>query len=323
MSSAWTLSSMPSNDKQGAERINLVAVIGPTAVGKTTLALTLAQRFGGEIVGADSRQIYRYMDVGTAKPTAGERARVPHHLIDIVDPDETLTLGQYQQLAIDAIADIAGRGRLPILVGGTGLYVKTVVEGWTIPRVPPDHALRGALAREAESYGPTRLHQQLQSVDPAAARKVDPRNVRRVIRYLEVYHATGEPISSRQSKEPPPYQTLQLGLTLRRERLYEHIDARVDAMLRDGLLDEVRGLLARGYAETLPALSGFGYRQLIAYLRGSLSFQQAVHETKKETRRFVRRQYAWFPLDDPNILWLDADEHAFEKAADALVQFIQ
>src|SRR5438876_6542807 len=140
MSSAWTLSSMPSNDKQGAERINLVAVIGPTAVGKTTLALTLAQRFGGEIVGADSRQIYRYMDVGTAKPTAGERARVPHHIIDIVDPDETLTLGQYQQLAIDAIADIAGRGRLPILVGGTGLYVKTVVEGWTIPRVPPDHA---------------------------------------------------------------------------------------------------------------------------------------------------------------------------------------
>ncbi len=303
-------------------RIKLAAVVGPTAVGKTALSIALAKKFAGEIIGADSRQIYRCMDIGTAKPTRDDRARVPHHLIDLVDPDETLTLAQYKQLANQKIHDIHARGKLPLLVGGTGLYVKTVLEGWTIPEVAPDFLLRGQLEREVQTYGSDSLYRQLQQVDPIAAQKVDARNIRRVIRYLEVYHTTGQPISSRQRKAPPPYRILQLGLTLPREKLYRRIDARVDQMMRDGLLDEVRDLLARGYDENLPALSGFGYRQLIQHLHGARSLEDVVSETKKETRRFVRRQYAWFALDDPQILWLDADEHAAERASEALEQFI-
>jgi tRNA dimethylallyltransferase len=312
---------LPHEGERATISIKLIAIVGPTAAGKTSLAIRLAETCDGEIIGADSRQIYRHMDIGTAKPTASERARVSHHLIDLVEPDETLTLGQYKQLANAAIEEISSRGKLPFIVGGTGLYLKTVLEGWTIPAVEPNFTLRAQLLAEAQTHGNAYLHQKLQNVDPSAAQKVDARNVRRVIRYLEVYYATGEPISSRQSKEPPPYETLQLGLTLPREKLYRRIDERVDEMMAHGLLDEVRHLLAMGYDADLPSLSGFGYRQLIQHLRGELTLEQAVVETKKETRRFVRRQYAWFPLDDPNILWLDADGDPFVRACAALEEF--
>ncbi len=314
-------SALSSSGSHASARIPVIAIVGPTAVGKTALAIALGERFGGEAIGADSRQIYRYMDIGTAKPTAAEQARIPYHLIDLVAPDETLTLMQYKQLANDCIRSIYARGKLPLLVGGTGLYVKSVLEGWTIPEVAPDYRLRAELEREAQLHGLDHLYRRLQQADPVAALKVDPRNVRRVIRYLEVYEVAGEPISNRQSKQPPPYDILQIGLTFPRAPLYGRIDARVDAMMRAGLLDEVRNLLARGYDEHLPSLSGFGYRQMIEHLRGRLSLEQAVYETKKETRRFVRKQYAWFPLGDHSILWLNADESALARASDATRQF--
>ena len=306
----------------GALPIRLIAIVGPTAVGKTALAIQLAERFGGEIIGADSRQVYRFMDIGSAKPTVPERLRVTHHLIDIVTPDESLTLGKYKALATASIHAIASRGKVPLIVGGTGLYLRTIIEGWTIPEVAPDYALRERLLAQAQAHGNAVLYEQLQAVDPAAAGKVDPRNVRRVVRYLEVYHATGQPISSRQHKIAPPYQLLQIGLTMPRLQLYDRIDTRVDVMMSQGLLEEVRRLVDMGYDGDLPALSGFGYRQLIQYLHGSMLLDEAVAEIKKETRRFVRRQYAWFPLDDPNIRWLDAGDQALFNAEKAVAEFL-
>jgi tRNA dimethylallyltransferase len=313
---------MPGGAEVGGPRIRLIAIEGPTAVGKTALAIELAERFDGEIIGADSRQVYRFMDIGSAKPTSAERTRVPHHLIDIVAPDETLTLGQYKELATSCIYDIAGRGKLPLIVGGTGLYLKTIIEGWAIPEVAPDYALRARLLADASAHGNAVLYEKLVAVDAVAAGKVDPRNVRRVVRYLEVYHATGQPISSRQHKIPPPYDLLQIGLTLPRAELYQRIDARVDAMMAQGLLDEVRRLVDMGYNPDLPALSGFGYRQLIQHVLGGISLADAIAETKKESRRFVRRQYAWFPLADPNILWLHAGDGALPQASEAVGEFV-
>jgi len=218
----------------------LIAIVGPTAVGKSELALRLAEEFGGEIVSADSRQIYRGLDIGTAKPTAEERQRVPHHLLDVVNPDEVLTLAQYQELAYAAIDDILARGKVPFLVGGTGLYIKAVVEGWSIPRVPPNERLRAELYRLAELEGPEALHARLREVDPAAAARIDPRNVRRVIRALEVCLTAGRPISQLQARRPPPYRILRIGLTMPREELYRRIDERADRMIARGLVEEVR-----------------------------------------------------------------------------------
>jgi tRNA dimethylallyltransferase len=284
----------------------LIALVGPTAVGKTAMAIRLGQRLKIEVVSADSRQIYRGLDIGTAKPTAQERQRVPHHLIDIVEPDETLTLAQYQALAGNAINDIQQRGCLPLLVGGTGQYVRAVLEGWQVPQVPPDPHLRQRLEQEAKALGSQAFHERLRAVDPVAADAIDPRNVRRVIRALEVYQKTGRPISELQRKEPPPYRVLQIGLTLPRAELYRRIDSRIDQMLEKGLVEEVRSLLAQGYSADLPAMSSLGYRQITSYLRGESTLDEAARQIKRETRRFVRQQYVWFRLDDPAIHWFDA-----------------
>lgn len=286
----------------------LLAIVGPTAVGKTALSLQIAQHFNGEIISADSRQIYRGLDIGTAKATPEERASVPHHLIDVVNPDEVLTLAEFQERAYTAIAAIQQRGLLPLLVGGTGQWVQAVVEGWGVPRVPPDPELRARLEAEAEALGPAAFHAKLVAVDPLAAQKLDARNVRRVIRALEVYHKTGVPISQHQRKTPPPYRILQLGLTMPREALYRRIDERIDRMLTTGLLDEVKRLFEAGYGWDLPAMSGLGYRQMGQYLRGEIGLEEAVALIKKETRRFVRQQYNWFRLDESRIRWFEVPE---------------
>ncbi len=290
----------------------LLVIVGPTAVGKTALSIQIAQDFGGEIISADSRQIYRGLDIGTAKATPQQRAAVPHHLLDVVNPDEILTLAEFQERAYAAIEEIHRRQRLPILVGGTGQWVHAVIEGWGIPRVPPDLDMRASLYAEAEAVGVEAFHAQLTAVDPEAAQKLDPRNVRRVIRALEVYHKTGVPISQHQRKTPPPYQILQIGLTMPRELLYERVDRRIDEMMAMGLLEEVKQLAAAGYDWDLPAMSGLGYKQMGQYLRGEVGLAEAVSLIKKETRRFVRQQFNWFRLDDPQINWFDLGEDITE-----------
>jgi tRNA dimethylallyltransferase len=290
----------------------LLVIVGPTAVGKTALSICIAQDFNGEIISADSRQIYRGLDIGTAKAIPQQQATVPHHLLDVVNPDEILTLAEFQERAYAAIAEIHQRQRLPILVGGTGQWVQAVIEGWGIPRVPPDPVLRASLEAKAEAIGAEALHAQLTAIDPEAAKKLDPRNVRRVIRALEVYHKTGLPISQHQRKAPPSYQIALIGLTMPRELLYQRIDGRIDEMMARGLLKEVEQLVEAGYGWNLPAMSGLGYKQIGQYLRGEVSLADAVALIKKETRRFVRQQYNWFRPDDPRINWFDMGEDLAE-----------
>lgn len=294
----------------------LVVIVGPTAVGKTSFSLRLAEALDGEIVSADSRQIYRGMDIGTDKVTPEMRARVPHHLIDIVWPDETLTLAQYQRRAYDAIDGILERGRLPLLVGGSGQYVRAVVEGWGVPQVKPQERLR--LALEGLSTGD--MVRWLSVLDPPTSERIDRRNRRRMIRALEVTLVTGRPISAQQLKSPPPYRILQVGLALARLLLYQRIDARVDEMMREGLLDETRQLSQR-HGWDVPAMSGLGYAQLGAFLRGSMTLEESVAAIKRDTRRFVRHQANWFKRNDPRIHWFDVTEP--ESGAEAAEQFVR
>jgi len=282
---------------------SLVVIVGPTGVGKTEFAIRLALQFSGEVISADSRQIYRYMDIGTAKPTPEQRALVPHHLIDIVDPDEPFTVAQYQAAAYTAIADIHKRGKLPLLVGGTGLYIKAVTEGLIIPPVPPNPALRSKLEREARERGLAWLVEEVSRVDPVVAER-EKTNPRRLIRALEVYHLTGKPISALQRASPPPYKQVWIGLTMERSALYRRVDARVDRMIQAGLVDEVRRLVAMGYGWHLPSMSSLGYRQIGEYLRGECDLNTAIQRIKHATHAFVRHQYNWFRLTDPRITWL-------------------
>jgi tRNA dimethylallyltransferase len=284
---------------------SLVVIVGPTAAGKTALSIELAEAAGGEIISADSRQIYRGMDIGTAKATAEERARAPHHLLDLVAPDQVLTLAEYQGLAYDAIAGILERGRLPFLVGGTGQYIHAVIEGWRIPEVAPQPELRAELEAKANAEGAEALHAWLATLDPIAAARIDYRNIRRVIRALEVCLVTGRPITEQQRKNPPPFTILQIGVTRPRPELYARIDARVDQMIEAGLVAEVRRLVDAGYVFDLPAMTGLGYRQIGEHLLREATLEEAIARIKQGTRRFVQQQYNWFRLADPTIHWID------------------
>ena len=286
----------------------LVVILGPTAVGKTGLAIQLALALNGEIVNADSRQVYRYMDIGTAKPSREELAAVPHHLIDVVTPDQPYTLAEYQRAAYQAITGILARGKLPLLVGGTGQYLTAVIEGWNIPAVSPSAELRAELEDFAATHGARALHDRLRAADPAAAARIDYRNVRRVIRALEVWMLTGTPISALQRKSPPPYRILQIGLSRPRGDLYARIDARIAQMLAAGLENEVRALLQAGYTWDCPAMSGLGYAQWQPYLAGEITLEQVVQAIQRETRAFARRQYTWFRGHDTGIRWFDLSQ---------------
>jgi tRNA dimethylallyltransferase len=272
----------------------LIAIVGPTAVGKTALALTKAHRLDGEIVSADSRQVYRFMDIGTAKPSREQRIQVPHHLIDVIPPDEAFSLATYQDRATTALADIVARGRVPLLVGGTGQYLAAVLQGWRIPRVPPQPELRAELEAEAQTHSAAALHARLSAVDPQAAATIGPDNVRRIIRALEVYAVTGQPISTQQTREPPPYRIETLWLQLPREQLYQRIDARIDTMMAAGLLNEVRMLLEMGYTWELPAMASLGYIQFRPYFAGTATLEECVQRLKYDTHAFARRQDNWF-----------------------------
>jgi tRNA dimethylallyltransferase len=296
----------------------LIVLLGPTAAGKTETAIYLAERLAGEIVSADSRLFYRGMDIGTAKPTLAERARVPHHLIDVADADEVWSLVAFQQAARQAIAGIHGRGRLPFLVGGTGQYLRAVTEGWQAPSAQADPRLRTVLEDWAAEIGPLGLHARLAWLDPEAGRQIDGRNLRRTVRALEVILSTGKPFSAQRQRGETPYRLLTLGLTRPRPELYARIDARIEAMFAAGWVDEVRGLLAQGYAPNLPSLSAIGYPQVIDYLQGKTTYAEAVMLIKRLTRQFVRRQANWFKQADPHIRWFTAGEGTAEAMEAAI-----
>lgn len=286
----------------------LIIILGPTAVGKTKLSIELAQRLNGEIIGADSRQIYRYMDIGTAKPTSEEQAQVPHHLIDIIDPDYNLTVAEYQDNAYQHINKLHTHSKLPFLVGGTGQYISAVEEGWSIPRVPPNPEIRAELEAYVEEHDAQALHNRLQQVDTVSADKIHPNNVRRVVRALEVYLETGEPISKLQEKKPPPYRILTLGLRLDRDILYPRADKRVEMMIEQGFVEEVQRLLDMGYSRTLPSMTGLGYLEIAEHLLDDAPLDEAIQKTKFSTHEFIRRQDVWFRGHDNGILWHNVEE---------------
>jgi tRNA dimethylallyltransferase len=298
----------------------LILVVGPTAVGKTEISIQLAEQLGGEIVSADSRLFYRGMDIGTAKPSAAQQERVRHHLIDIVNPDQTLSLAVFQTMAREVIADVQRRARLPLLVGGTGQYIRAVTEGWKPPAVTPDPKLRAELGKMAAERGPQWLYQRLQALDPEAAEKIHGRNVRRMVRALEVILTTGRKFSEQRVHGESPYELLTIGFRRPRVDLYARIDARIEAMFEAGLLDEVKGLLDKGYGPETPAMSAIGYRECLRVLKRELTIEQAKVEMRRATRSYVRRQANWFKETDPQIRWLEASDAATPAVAAALIR---
>ncbi|HZQ39101.1 MAG TPA: tRNA (adenosine(37)-N6)-dimethylallyltransferase MiaA [Dehalococcoidia bacterium] len=297
----------------------LVAVVGPTATGKSDLAVALARTLGGEVVGADSRQVYHGMAIGTAQPGPALLAAVPHHLIGFLDPATPFGLAQYLDLARAAIAGIRAPGRLPIVTGGTGQYVAALVQSWSVPRVPPDPALRATLSAEAERAGPQALHKRLAAIDQTAAATIHPHNVRRVIRALEVILHSGRLFSAQRLRSQTTQGAL-IGLELPRETLYERIDRRVEAMYDAGLLAEVRRLAAAGYRRDLPSMGSIGYPEAWAALAGEITPAEAIRRTQLATHRLARQQLTWFRRAALGINWLRADRPDLVQAALGLIE---
>ena len=298
----------------------MISIVGPTAVGKTQLAVALAQRFGGEIISADSRQVYRHMDIGTAKPTVTERRRAPHHLIDVVDPDQDFGLGLFLRLARGQVRDCRSRGVPSLVAGGTGEYIWALLECWQVPEVPPAPEFRAAREQRAAERGPEVLYAELQRLDPARAARLDYRNVRRVIRALEIAHSRQGPVPAWNRTYEATGGALVIGLTMERQELYCRIDRRVDRMMEAGFLEEVAALLAQGYEMGRGPLDSPGYRELGLHLAGQLTLDEALQRTKYRTHRLARRQYTWFKLTDPRIQWLDAGAEDLEERASAMVE---
>jgi tRNA dimethylallyltransferase len=288
---------------------SIIVVCGPTGIGKTAAAIEIAETFGGEIISADSMQVYRLMDIGTAKPTVQEQARIRHHLIDIVDPDEDFDAARFGSLARPLIFALIRKNKLPVVAGGTGLYIKALIHGLFQAR-PPAPEIRRKLKDEAASRGPSALHERLGRVDPQAAAGIHPNDVFRIIRALETYELTGRPISDHHrihGFSESPFQAFKIGLTMDRKALYERINRRVDLMIAAGLLAEVKGLLGKGYAENLKAMQSIGYRHMADYLGGRLSWEESVRTLKRDTRRYAKRQLTWFRAD-PDISWVTPTE---------------
>lgn len=304
------------------EKIPLVVIVGPTAVGKTDISIRLAERLKAEIVSADSRLFYIGMDIGTAKPSLEDRSRVPHHLIDVAYPDQVWSLALFQQEAHKAIHSIHQRGHLPFLVGGTGQYIRAVIEGWSVPKVKPNPALREVLERWAIEIGASGLHQRLSVLDPQASQKIDPANLRRTVRALEVIFVTGKRFSEQKQRQDSQYRVLMLGLQRPRAELYERIDRRIEDMIANGLIDEVKALLQQGYSPQLPTLSAIGYREITDYLLGKMTLEEAVSRMKRQTRVFVRRQANWFKENDPNIHWFSVGDRTVEEMEEFIRQWI-
>jgi len=281
----------------------VIMIVGPTAVGKTDLAISIAKSVNAEIISADSRLFYKGMDIGTAKPTPEQQAQMQHYLVDVAEPNEIWSLSMFQSECQQLINEIHQRGNLPMLVGGTGQYFRALVEGWKIPASEPDHTMRDVLERMGNEIGAEALYEKLQLLDPKAAEKIDPQNLRRTVRALEVIFLTGEKFSAQRRKSDPQYNFWIIGLTRPRPELYERIDERIELMFTNGLVEETKKLLDSGIAAENPNMSAIGYREVAQYIRGEISLGEAKMLMKRKTREFVRRQANWFKLEDPNIHW--------------------
>ena len=296
----------------------LIVIVGPTAAGKTGLSIELALELEGEIVSADSMQIYKYMDIGTAKPTPEEQKGIQHYLIDEVTPDQAFSVARYKALADNYIEQIRSKGKLPVMVGGTGLYIDSTVRNIQFSETVCDWDYRRYLHETAQTKGNQYLHRMLEQVDPLTAHKLHVNDVRRIIRALEVYRFTGIPMSKHQEesrKQPSPYNIAMIGLTMDRALLYERINARVDLMLRQGLVDEVKKLMDMGYTEDMTSMKGLGYKEIIDYLKGKTTLEEAVEILKRDTRRYAKRQLTWFRRNK-NIYWIDVYDRYRPKDLD-------
>jgi tRNA dimethylallyltransferase len=320
-----SLIEFPSEQSDGGNQnslIRLVVILGPTAVGKTEISIQLAERFAGEIVSADSRLFYRGMDIGTAKPSAEDRERVPHHLIDVADPDEIWSLALFQTEANKAIRDIYLKQHLPFLVGGTGQFIRSIIEGWSVPPVEPNPRLREALTLLSKKIGPTQLHNKLTILDPQAARNIDPTNVRRTIRAMEVIYSTGIRFSEQRKSGDIQYNSLIIGLTCPRVDLYQRIDERISSMIAAGFVEEVRQLLDRGYSAELPTMSAIGYSEIAAFIQGRITLEDAITLMKRRTRDFVRRQANWFKESDPQIHWFTTGKETVDAMGELIFNWL-
>ena len=297
----------------------VIILVGPTGVGKTPLAIDLAQKLNGEIISADSKYLYRGMDIGTAKPPLTERLKVPHHLINVADPDESWSLARYLEATVRIISMIQARKRLPMITGGTGQYYRALMEGWQIPALAPNEPLRSALLEWGTEIGKETLHARLAILDPQAAMEIDPSNLRRTIRALEVIFLTGERFSTLRKKSGPLFNYYVIGLTMPRENLYHRVDDRIEDMVSRGLIEEVQRLLNQGYSSSLSSFSAIGYRESAQYLRGEISLEQAKALMKKNTRQLIRRQANWFKFSDPQIHWYEAEPYPANKIISDLI----
>lgn len=297
----------------------LIAVVGPTASGKTRLALDIAKAVDGEIVGADSMQIYKYMDIGTAKPTNAERAEAVHHLIDFVEPDEPFSVADYTELAHKVISDIERRGKMPVMCGGTGLYINSVVNDVSFGEVDTDYKIREELQKKADEKGALVLLEELSKFDKESALKLHPNNVRRIIRAIEFYKLTGVPISEHQRKtkeHESRYTPVMISIKWDREELYNRINRRVDIMIKEGLFDEVCLMMERGYTKALNSMKGIGYKEVMDCINGLVSYEDTVEIIKQSSRRYAKRQLTWFRRDE-RIHWVSHD-NALSEALDII-----
>ncbi|USK40741.1 tRNA (adenosine(37)-N6)-dimethylallyltransferase MiaA [Cytobacillus firmus] len=300
-----------------SEKEKLAVLIGPTAVGKTKLSILLAKRFNAEIISGDSMQIYKRMDIGTAKINEEEMEGIPHHLIDIKNPEESFSAAEFQELVRSKITEITSRGKLPIIVGGTGLYIQSVIYDYQFSDAPSDEEFRKTLEERAEREGNNVIYEELLEIDPESAEKIHPNNIRRVIRALEIYHCTGKTMSQYQEKQNPEllYDMALIGLTMDRETLYDRINQRVDIMMQEGLLEEVRSLFDNGLMDC-QSIQAIGYKELYDYFNGRVSLENAVENLKQNSRRYAKRQLTWF-RNKMNVEWFDmsdsVDPHEFEK----------
>ena len=295
----------------------LIMLVGPTASGKTGLAIRLARALNAEIISADSRYLYRQLSSGTAKPTPEELAEVPHHLINCADLEKPWSIGEYKEKAENLILNLNAEGKLPILTGGTGQYIRAIRQNWQIPELEPDERMRSVLEAIGNEIGFEKLHENLEVLDSEATSFIDYRNLRRTVRALEVIFKTGIRFSQIRSKETSLFDSLIIGLEWNREELYQRIDARIEQMLEEGFLDEVRDLLHRGYKEALLKMRVIGFSELISFLDGEISLEDALVLIKRNTRKYVRRQVNWFKPSDPEIHWLNAkDPDILEKMLD-------